>query len=196
MELHAPDRKGFVANAHDFAFVGLGGYLQAIGQSVALDHERMVARRGKRVRHIFEQVLFVVLNRRCFAVHHTVVDDDLGAEGVADALMPEANAKDGDLAAEMPNDIVGRSAFARRTGSGRDKDAVGFERFDAVNGDFIITMDLHGHVHLAQILNEVVGERIVVIQNQHHAGHKVERDGRIGEWHLGGVDWRYEGRVD
>ena len=56
-------------------------------------------------------------------------------------------------------------------------------------------MDLHGDVHLAQILNEVVSERIVVIQHQHHAGHKVERRRRIGEWHLGGVIYGDEGRV-
>jgi hypothetical protein len=31
-------------------------------------------------------------------------------------------------------------------------------------------MDLHGNVHFAQVLNEVVGERIVVIQDQHHGG--------------------------
>ena len=45
-------------------------------------------------------------------MHHAVIDDDVGAEGVADALVAKADAEDGDFAAEMANDIVGEAAFA------------------------------------------------------------------------------------
>jgi hypothetical protein len=112
MELDAPDGKGFVADTHDFAFVGGSGDFKAIGECVAFDDEGMIAGGGERIGHVFEQLLFVVLNRRGFAVHHAVIDDDVGAEGVADALVAEADAENGNFAAEMANDIVGEAAFA------------------------------------------------------------------------------------
>ena len=62
MELDAPDGEGFVADTHDFAFVGGSGDFEAIGECVAFDDEGMIARSGEGVRHVFEQLLLVVLN--------------------------------------------------------------------------------------------------------------------------------------
>ena len=101
-------------------------------------------------------------------MHHAVVDHDLRTEGVADALVTEANAKQRNVRSEGPDDFVGESRFTRGTRSGRDEDAFGFERADLFDGDLVVAMDLHIHLHLAQILDEIVGERIVIIYDQHH----------------------------
>jgi len=49
----------------------------------------------------------LVLNRRGLAVHHAVIHDDLSAEGVADALVSEANAENGNaFPPKCADDIV------------------------------------------------------------------------------------------
>jgi hypothetical protein len=63
MKLHAPDGQFLVLHAHDFAFLGLSGDLQAIRNRFALDHQRMIPRRRERDGHPFEQILAVMLNR-------------------------------------------------------------------------------------------------------------------------------------
>ena len=89
MELHAPNRKLLMADAHDFALLSLGGEFQAVGQGIALNDERVIAGGGEGIGHALEQILPVVLNERSFAVHHAVVDDNISAEHVPDALMAE-----------------------------------------------------------------------------------------------------------
>src|SRR5438552_13722378 len=127
MKLHAPDREVLVPHAHDLAFVSLRGHFQAGRHGVALDHEGMVARRGKRIRHAGEQVLVVMLNGRSLAVHHAIIDDDVRAEGVADALVSEANAKGRNVLAKGANHVVRETRCARRTGTGRYQKADGLQ---------------------------------------------------------------------
>ena len=74
--------------------------------STAFDHQRMVAGAWKRVWHPFEQILAVVLNQRGFPVHHAVIDDDISAEHVADALVAKANAQGRNFWTECADDFV------------------------------------------------------------------------------------------
>src|ERR1039457_7643178 len=90
MKLHAPDWQFLVPHAHDFALAGFGSDFETIGQRVALDDERMIARGDKGIGHPHKKVLAVVLNRRGFAVHHAVIYHHLRAEHVSDALVTEA----------------------------------------------------------------------------------------------------------
>ena len=106
MKLHAPDRELFVAHAHDFTLVSFRGDLQAIGQGMAFDHQRVIARCRERIWHALEQILSVVPDRRSFAVHDPVIDHDGCAKGVADALVPEANAERGSRPPEVADDVV------------------------------------------------------------------------------------------
>ena len=100
------------------------------GNRVALDDERMIARRGKRIRHALEQIFSVVLNRRSLAVHHAVIHHDFRAERVPDALMAEADAEHRNLRCERADDFVGQAGFARRTRAGRNQDALRLQRAD------------------------------------------------------------------
>src|SRR5205823_9382565 len=113
-ELHAPDGKFLVPDAHDLALLGLGGDFQKIRQGIALDDQRMVAGGGERIRHAFEQFLTVVFNQRRFAVHYAIVDHHRRAESVADALVPQANAEGRGRPAKLANDVVREPGLARR----------------------------------------------------------------------------------
>src|SRR5258706_8654552 len=73
MELNAPDGKLLVPHAHNLTLFGLGSDFETVGKGIALDYERVIAGRGKRVRHAFEKVFAVMLNERGFAMHHPVI---------------------------------------------------------------------------------------------------------------------------
>ena len=49
--------------------------------------------------------------------------DDASAEDLADGLMPEADAENRDLAAELTNDLLGDARVLRNAGTRRDDDA-------------------------------------------------------------------------
>lgn len=61
VELHALDRQGAMAQAHDGAILQPGGDLEAIGQAFALDHQRVIASgeegRGQAAEHAFAFVI-------------------------------------------------------------------------------------------------------------------------------------------
>ena len=100
MKLHAPDGK-FLCRTPMISPSSVSAVIsRQSGIGVALDDQRMIARRRKRIGHAFEQILAVMLNRRGLAVHHAIIHDHFRAEGVADALVPEANAEERDLLAE------------------------------------------------------------------------------------------------
>jgi len=196
MELDAPDGKLLVFDAHDFAFVGFGGDFEAIGECVALDDEGMVTCGGKWIGHAFKEVFAIVFHEGSFAVHHAVVHNDVAAENVSDALMAEADSERGDLGAEGADDFVGEAGFFGGTGAGRNEDAFGFEGADLIDGNLVIAMDFHGNLHFTEILDEVVGERIVIIDDQHHGRTVIER-GRVGSKSLDSAGnthahWRVE----
>src|SRR5688572_18560316 len=125
-----------------------------------------------------------MLNRRRLPVHHSIIHDHIGAECVPDALMPQTNAKNWNLSAEMPNHVIRETALAWRTGTRRNQNPLWLHLLDSFQRNLIVAMHLHRHIHLAQILDEIVSERIVIIQNQHHAALKVECAASIGESHL------------
>src|ERR1017187_2115795 len=118
----------------------------------------MVAGRGERIGHAGEQILAVVLNERGLTVHHAVVYDDAAAEDMTNALVPQTNAERRDAWAEGANDFIRESGFARRARPRRDENALRRQRSDLLNRDPAVAMDLHFHLHLPQVLHQVVGE--------------------------------------
>src|SRR5256885_1109656 len=78
----------------------------------------MVTRRGKRIRHALEKVFAAVFDQRGLAMHHPIIDHDISAEDVTDALVAKANAQRGNARAEITNDLVRESRFSRRAAMG------------------------------------------------------------------------------
>jgi hypothetical protein len=69
------------------------------------------------------------------------------------------------LARKVP--MTYRSASGR-AGTGREKDRLRIHPFDLRDGDLVVAV--HGHLgpELAQVLDQVVGERIVIVDHQNH----------------------------
>src|ERR1051326_41870 len=112
MKLHAPDWILFVPHAHDLALgFGLGGDLQAIGNRIAFDDQRMIPSRVERLWHAGEDFLVVVMNGRSLSMHEPVGANDFAAENMADALMTEANSEKWNLRPELLDDCVRHARF-------------------------------------------------------------------------------------
>ena len=168
VELDAFDGKLAVAEAHDDAVGGFGGDFEAARQRAAFDDERMIARGFEILREAAKNRFAVVMNFAGLTVHDFFRADDFATERVADGLMAEADAENGNFAGEVLDDGHAQTRFARRAGAGRNNDAFGAHAGDFVECDFVVAADFELLPHLAEVLRQVVGERVVVVEEQNH----------------------------
>ena len=109
MELHAFDRQCLMFYPHNFfhraiGFIGPAGHFQTFRQGGLINHQGMIAHGRKRVGQASEHALAVMVDGGSFAVHHVTGADDMTAEGLADALMTQADAENRDPAGEGVDD--------------------------------------------------------------------------------------------
>ena len=90
-----------MAHTHDFAVVGPGRHLKFRRARRALDGQRMVAIHGEPFRQPGEYARSRSVNDRGLAMHQSLRAYDLAAQRSANALVPETNAQDRQLADEM-----------------------------------------------------------------------------------------------
>src|SRR6266851_4237597 len=92
------------------------------------------------------------------------VAHDPSAKRLAQALVAEADAKDRDLSRQLLDRLVGNAGVVRRAGAGRNDDAVVAGQLG--NGDLVIAEDDRLDPELAEVLDEVVRERVVVVDDR------------------------------
>ena len=92
VKLYAPDWERFMAQAHNFAFLGFRGHFERVRERGAFNEQGVIAGGGKVLRHVFEDVAIFVMDGRCLAVHQAIGANDTPAEIMADRLMSEAHA--------------------------------------------------------------------------------------------------------
>ena len=178
MELHALDRELAVAQAHHQPVLGLGGDLEHVGHRVAGDDERVVARRGERVRQPGEHAGVRVADLRRLAVHHVRRAHDRAAVQLADALQAEAHAEHGDAPlAEVPDRGVREPGVGRAARAGRDEHRVGPERVHLVERHRVVAVHDRLRAQLTEVLHEVVDERVVVVDDEHSRAHAAQGSG-------------------
>ena len=101
-------------------------------------------------------------------MHKAAGTDDLAAINLSDALVSEADAENRDSAAEVHNRIAADPCFGRSARAGRDANLFRSERLDFPDSDFVIAFDEKFGAEFAEVLDEVVGERVVVIDDENH----------------------------
>jgi len=170
MKLDAIDGKILVPQAHDLSLGRFRRDLEAVGQGVAFHDEGVVAGRLEGRFDPFEKILPVVNHRRGLPVHEPVGPDHIAAEDFADALVPETDAEERDRGSEGADDITADPGFGRCARSGGDANSFGRLLPDLIESDAIIPMHLHCSPQLSEILDEIVGERIVVVDDEEHVG--------------------------
>jgi hypothetical protein len=138
------------------------------------DDQRMIAGRGHRRRQAAKDGLAIVLNLTGFAVHQVLRANHLAAEGCADRLVSEADSEQRHtspalvLARKMADQFDADAGFLRGAGSGRKHDAFGVHRLDLSDGYFVVATNLYLGAQFSEVLDEVVSERIVVIEDEDH----------------------------
>src|SRR5581483_6524000 len=91
------------------------------------------------------------------------------------ALMPETDAENRRIAVHLLNDRIGNATFGRVAGTGRDDDVRGGKCANFVQRYLVVAKDAQRRAELAEILNEVVGERIVIVYDHNHSSSSAMR---------------------
>jgi hypothetical protein len=68
----------------------------------------------------------------------------------------------------MADQFDADAGFPRRAGSGRYDDTFRMHRLDLFDGHFVVAANLNPSAQFAQVLDEVVSKRIVVIEDEDH----------------------------
>ena len=143
-------------------------------QAVFGDDQRMIAGRGHWRSEAAEDGLAIVLNLAGFAVHQVLRANHLAAKSCANRLVSETDAEQRHivlvlvLAREMADQFDADAGFLRSTGSGGNDDALRVHRLDLADGHFVVAANLNLGAQFAKVLDEVIGERIVVIEDEDH----------------------------
>jgi hypothetical protein len=82
--------------------------------------------------------------------------------------MAEANAEDRNFAGHVADEADGDAGFVRRTGTRRKDDALGCQGFNFFGRELVIAADDNVSAEFTDVLDEVEGEGIVVVENENH----------------------------
>src|SRR5580765_41139 len=159
MELHTLDRQLAVTYAHHLAVIAPRRHLEHVGH--ARRGERVVPPDLEPLRQAAEQALAVVLDDARLAVQQPSRAVYLAAERLHHGLVPEAHAEGRDARCANELDELGR----RASGAGGEDEV---RRLEVVAQ---LLRPSHGDLRaeLAQVVREVVRERVVVVDQENHA---------------------------
>ena len=182
MELDAPQRALAVGDGHEHAVARARQRLQPPRERLA-HAQRVVANGAEFARDPGEQLRAVVQNGAEAPVHHLGRVHDLRAFNPADALVPEAHSQQRDVRAVYH--LRAETEVARVIGSpwtGRDDDVVEAEALQLAPVHRIVAEhDRLLAVDLRQQLEEVVGEGVVVVDQQ---ALQRRQDGTMRGWRI------------
>ena len=170
MELDAFDFVAAVAEAHDDAVVGFSGNDEFAGQGFSLDDQGMVARGREGIRELAENIFVVVMDLARLAVKKFRGTDDFAAERGANGLVAETDPQNGELPSKTLDQFHGNTGFLGSTRTGGNYDAFGLAADNFFDRNFVVAMDFDLATQFAEILREVVSERVVVVEKQDHDG--------------------------
>jgi hypothetical protein len=94
--------------------------------------------------------------------------DYVTAKGRADRLMSQAHAKNGDLPGEVPDQIDADAGILRSARTRGEYDSLRLHGLDIGDLELVVAANLNLGAEFPEILNQVVGKRIVVVENEDH----------------------------
>src|SRR5580658_5175721 len=135
----------------------------------------MIARRRHGHGEALKEGSVVVHDGAGLAVHEMSGANYAAAEGFADGLVPQTDSEYRDFPGEVTNESDADARLARRAGTGGNDDFFRTHALDFAHRDLIVAahFDMSRGVDLraqfADILHQVVGEGIVVVEYEDHA---------------------------
>src|SRR5437016_2641750 len=124
--------------------------------------------------------LAIVMDTAGLAVHQGRGAHYFAAECVTNGLMAKTNSQDWYFAGELADDVNANAGILRLAGAGRDHDALRLFRGDLIERDLVVAADFELFAQLAEELRQVIGKRIVVVDQQDHDYPKAESSPSTG----------------
>ncbi len=107
-------------------------------------------------------------------MHELLGPHDGAAKCSTDGLVAQAHAQNWQLTGKVPDGRHRDARLCGRAGARRDHEAIelpGVEpHFDVSHGDFVVAKHFHLRTEFAEILDDVVGEAVVVVDHQEFHG--------------------------
>src|SRR5438270_4691210 len=164
VELHAVGPVALVPEAHDDPVMRPGADLELVRDGAGIDHQGMVSSGLEGDRQAREWGPAVVVNPARHPVPRRVAPDR-AAEGLAESLVAEADAQDGQVPGELPDRLERDAGIVWRAGTRRDHEGV--EPSQVGRRDRVVTEDRRLRARLVAELDQVEGEGVVVIDDPH-----------------------------
>ena len=105
-------------------------------------------------------------------MHELRCAHDVAAVDLTDALMPEAHTEYRNSSGKCGDHSVGKSGVFWSAGPGTNEHAVGSKFLDLLDGERVASMHERVGTKLAQVLDKVEDERVVVIEDEDACGHR------------------------
>ena len=105
-----------------------------------------------------------------FSMHKPARANDGRPVRVSNALVPQTNAEDRYLSRKPPYNIVGNARFLRRARAWRYDDITGLYFLDFGEAYLVVSKDFQPGAKSADLLYKIIGERIVIIDDDYHGG--------------------------
>src|SRR5215472_1076365 len=163
MELHPERVTAAVAQAHHHTILCPGTDLQHRWHGAGVDDQRVVARGLERVGEPVERRAAVVVYFRGLTVHR-LVPHHRCAECAAQRLVPKADAEDWQPPAQPSYRRHRDPRVLRPARTGRHDERVVATQL--VDTDGVVAEDLRLSTELRQVLHQVVGEGVVVVDDR------------------------------
>lgn len=164
MELYAVDVVLLVLQGHDLPLVALGGYLQALGETLFGHHPRVVASHGDALGQPRKDG--VVAKLRALgghAVKHVAEVGEPSAKHLADGLMAQAHAEHGLASSIRPYHVEQETSFRRNARAGAEDDLV--KLLKVFEPELVVAPDGHVGTEFLHEVGEVVGEGVVIVDD-------------------------------
>jgi len=155
-----------MAHRHDLALGGVGAHFQFWRQALGGCDQRVVTSHLARLRQAREQRARVVAYEGRLAVHETPGAHHVAAEYLDDRLVAEAHAEHRDPPGEGTDHLHGDSGIVRRARPGGDAQVRGRKRQRLLGCQRVVAVDAHLGPEHQERLHQVVGEGVVVVDEQ------------------------------
>src|ERR1700687_2869719 len=124
----------------------------------------MIAGGGHRHGQTLQDRFIIVHYRAGFAVHEMGCAHHSASESFADRLVPETDSQHWNFSREMPDQIDADARLMWRARTGGDDNQLGPHVLALAYGHLIVAANLDLAAQLPDVLDQVVGERIVVVE--------------------------------
>src|SRR6202022_1622554 len=168
MELHAGQRMLTMAESHYRAVLRPRRDLEVGRQIVALHHQGVIAGCHERAWDTSKDGLLAVKHARHLSMHHLRGAPHLAAVRFAQTLVTQANAESRQRRVQLEQEILADTCIGRCSRPGREHGGDRSQLPDVGERDLVVSTDDDLLAQLTEVLNKVVGERVVVVDHQHY----------------------------